>query len=643
MESAIWSSQWAAKMLTPSASHNDHDPVTTEIIRNGLIGVTEEMKQNLIRTAHNHMIYEGFDFTTGLFDAQGNTCSIGIGLPMFIRGMSDTVKAKLKHYGAAGIHPGDILLTNDAYITGSHLNHLTFSAPIFDGEELLGFASCMAHWQDVGGVLNGVTTDIYSEGLQLPIVKIYRRGKLNEDILSLIRMNVRLPERSLGDFRAQVATVRTGERRFLSLVQKYGRQAVLNSVTAIMNQSEAAARACVREIPDGIYEAESFMDDDGVDLGCRIPIKVKVVVADDEMTIDLSNISDQVKGFYNSGETAGQSCAQLAFKCLTSPTELPINEGSFRSLKVVLPKGKVVSAVRPAPMRWWMTFPMTVVDTIFRALAAALPNKIIAGHHADLVGAMISGYRDDTGALFLATTGHTGGGWGAKHSEDGVNATIAINDGDTNNAPCEQTEAKHPIIIESYGLRQDSGGPGRHRGGLGTEKVVRVLTNVVINIQLDRVICKPWGLYGGLSGAGNEATIRHPGQDEQFFPNGKILACSLGSGGRYTLKAGGGGGYGSPLERAPANVLDDVRQGYVSAHSARHNYGVVLDEQTLGMDRELTASLRIQMKASGLPRDEPFRAVETQRNAERGDRLHLHSDKRQAELVSAVMTPRPCC
>ena len=190
--------------------------------------------------------------------------SIGLGLPMFIRGMSDTVKAKLDHYGAENLEPGDILLTNDAYITGSHLNHMTFTVPIFHDGELVAFSCCMAHWPDVGGTLDGATTDIYSEGLQMPIVKIYRKGVLNEELVSIIRSNVRLPERAMGDFRAQIAAVKTGERRFLEMIRKYGRDAVLGGIEAIMDQSEAVARARVRQIPDGVYEAESFMDDDGV-------------------------------------------------------------------------------------------------------------------------------------------------------------------------------------------------------------------------------------------------------------------------------------------------------------------------------------------------------------------------------------------
>ena len=311
------------------------DPITTEIIRNAFEAVTTEMKLTLRRTAYNMIIYEALDFTVGLFTAKGETVSIGLGLPMFIRGLSETVKAKLAKLGPENLEPGDVLLTNDAYITGSHLNHMTFSLPIYYDGKLVAFAACMAHWPDIGGPLDGMTTDIFSEGLQLPILKYHRAGQVNKEIEEIIGMNVRLPERAMGDLRAQLAAIKVGERRIVELMDRYGTETVLASIDSLMDQSEAAAREMVLNIPDGTYQAESFMDDDGVSIGKRIPIRVRVLVAGDEMTVDLSDVSEQVQGFYNSGETAGRSCVQVAFKCLTSPRDYPINDGAFRPLNDV--------------------------------------------------------------------------------------------------------------------------------------------------------------------------------------------------------------------------------------------------------------------------------------------------------------------
>ncbi len=584
--------------LPTGAGVDPVDPVVTEIVRNGLVAITEEMKAILMRTAYNMIIYEAQDFTVGLFDRDGDTVSIGIGLPMFIRGMSDTVKAMLAHFGAEGIAEGDVLLTNDAYITGSHLNHMTFVVPIFQDGGIVGFSACMAHWVDIGGVLDGMTTDIFAEGLQMPIVKFERQGVLNDDILAIIRMNVRVPERAVGDLNAQVASVKIGAMRFLALMGRYGHEVVLGAIAAIMDQTEASARQQVASIPDGVYTAESFMDDDGVSPGHRVPIRVRVTVAGEEMEVDLSDVAAQVKGFYNSGEAAGRACCQVAFKCLTSPLDRPINEGSFRPLRIILPPGRVVSAMRPSAMRWWMTFPMTVVDTIFKALASAIPDRVIAGHHADLMSAIINSPGPD-GRLMIFSGGLIGGGWGARRGADGAHATICINDGDTHNAPVEQLEAKYPVVIERYGLREDSGGAGTWQGGLGTEKVGRATASMTLNAQVDRVHCRPWGLFGGLEGAGNRVSILPAGGREKAFPSGKVLARALQPGDRYVLRSGGGGGYGTPLERPVERIVADLRDGYVSPARAGRLYGIVFGDEPGTIDLAATERRRAQMLASG--------------------------------------------
>jgi N-methylhydantoinase B len=585
----------AKKSVAPKSKKSSRrklDPVVTEIVRNGVIAVTEEMKTNLMRTAYNMIIYEALDFTVGLFTPKGETVSIGIGLPMFIRGMSETVRAKIKHFGYENMRPGDIYVTNDAYITGSHLNHVTLTLPIFHRQVLVGFACCMAHWIDIGGNLGGMTTDIYSEGLQIPILKLHDRGKVNQDLVDIIRQNVRMPNRASGDLRAQVTAVKTGERRFLELIERYGRDEVAASIAAIMDRSEAAARAATRSIPDGVYEAESFMDDDGITVGKRIPIRVRVTVKGEEMTIDLTDVSRQVRGFYNSGITTGYACSQVAYKCLTSPTDYPINDGSFRSLKAIVPPGRVISATRPAPMRFWMTFPMTIVDTVFKALAGAIPDRVIAGHHADLLIAQFHGINTKSNEFFIGNFGPHGGGWGAKRAEDGISGTVCINDGDTHNSPNEQVEAKFPIVVERYSLVPDSAGAGRHRGGLGVERVVRALSDITLNTQIERAHCRPWGLDGGEEGTGNDVALRLGGTWKTDFPNAKVLVAQVKTGDAFRLRSGGGGGYGSPFERPVAQVQDDVRQGYVSAKEAAARYGVAIDPQTFAVNEEETARLR---------------------------------------------------
>ena len=569
------------------------DPITVEVVRNGVLSVTEEMKINLMRTAYNMIIYEALDFTVGLFTPEGETVSIGLGLPMFIRGMSETIKAKIRHFGVDNIKPGDIYITNDAYITGSHLNHITLTKPVFHKQRLVGFTCCMAHWLDIGGSIGHVTTDIYSEGLQVPILKYQSEGVINQDLVDIIRMNVRLPDLAVGDLRAQVTAVTTGERRFLELVERYGADEVASAIKAIMDHSDAEARANAAKIPDGVYEAESFMDDDGISIGQPVPIRVRVIVENGQMTIDLSDVSRQVSGFYNSGVTTGHACAQVAYKCLTTPREYPVNDGSFRSLKVIVPEGRVISATRPAPMRWWMTFPMTVIDTVFKALAGVVPDMIMAGHHADLVVCSFHGISLSDNRFFIGVLGPLGGGWGAKSSEDGVSVTVCINDGDTHNSPTEHVEAKYPILIEKYELRQDSGGAGRTRGGLGAEYVVQALAPMSLDTTIERSRCKPWGLNGGCEAEGNSVDIRTEGTWINDFPNAKLANRRLRKGDAFMLRSGGGGGFGDPKARDPEKVAFDVREGYVSRDMAESLYGVAINPETGEVDLVRTKLLRV--------------------------------------------------
>jgi N-methylhydantoinase B len=578
------------------------DAFTVEVIRSAVVSITEEMKTNLMRTAYNQVIYEAEDFTVGLFDVDGNTISIGLGLPMFIRGLADAIKAKLAHWGRDAIEPGDILLTNDGYVMGSHLNHMIFTIPVFNDGELVAFSSSMAHWPDVGGVLGGVTRDIYSEGLQMPFVKIFKRGVQDPELTALIRANVRAPERAMGDFRAQIASIRTGERRLSQLLQRYGNAAFKASVEHIYDQSERAARAAVREIPDGVYEAESFMDDDAVAIGRRIPVRVRVEVRDDSMTVDLSGVGSQVAGYFNSGPTAGRSAAQVAFKFLTTPLLLPINDGSFRPVNIILPPGRVISATKPAAMRWWMTIPQTVVDTIFKALAPACPERVIAGSHDDLCAGGTYGYIDPrTGNLSIgsgAGVGLAGGGWGAKFDEDGMSATVCVNDGDTHNTPVEASEAKAPVVCVQRALRPDSGGPGQFRGGLGVVQQIELLTPAMYQSQIERTQCPPWGLLDGLAGSPNGVTVERADGRVETFPSGKVNPLRLNEGDSYVTHVGGGGGFFSPLQRDPQRVLADVRAGYVSKESAERDYGVVIhqDGRRFTLDSEATTLLRARLQ-----------------------------------------------
>jgi N-methylhydantoinase B len=321
------------------------------------------------------------------------------------------------------------------------------------------------------------------------------------------------------------------------------------------------------------------------------------------MIIDLSNVSPQVAGYYNSGITAGRSAAEVVFKCITTPLLLPINDGSFRPLKIILPLGRVVSAVKPAPVRVWMTVPMTVCDTLFRALAPACPERTMAGHYADLCTVNPHGFDPETGRFFWSHIGHPGGGWGAKHDEDGMNATVCLNDGDTHNAPVEATEAKNPIIVEHRSLRQDSGGAGKYRGGLGVSNEVRMRRPATIHAHVERTICAPWGLHGGKNALANQIFITHKDGAIEKFATGKIKPTEIDNGDSFTVETGGGGGFWSPLERPAERVLADVRSGYVSLEAARSDYGVIIRQagRRHELDTTATNELRRQHATFQIP------------------------------------------
>jgi N-methylhydantoinase B len=284
----------------------------------------------------------------------------------------------------------------------------------------------------------------------------------------------------------------------------------------------------------------------------------------------------------------------VAYKCIASPTDYPVNDGSFRSLEVIIPPGKIVSATRPAPMRWWMTFPMTVIDTVIKALAPAIPQRVAAAHHADLILASMNGISN--GKFIYAGISHVGGGWGAKYNEDGVNCTIAMNDGDTHNGPVEMTEAKSPLIIESYELVPDSGGPGKFRGGVGAQRVVSPRVPLNLTTHMDRTRCAPWGLEGGLSGYPNKVSLEIDGVLNDKLPNAKVMYRPIKPQDKLIARGGGGGGFGPPIERPVERVRDDVCQGYVSASAAKEFYGVVIDPDTFEVDQPATEALRAEMR-----------------------------------------------
>ncbi len=549
------------------------DPITVEVVRNAVNAYADEMATALCKSAYNMMIYEVRDFCCGLVDSEGRMISQNQGgLPIFLADLGVAVKDGIERYGLDGFAPGDVVIMNHGQVCGQHLNNVVIYAPCFDKDKVVAFAASRAHWVDIGGMRVGFgsveTTEIYQEGIQFRSLKIYEAGRRNETLWQIINDNVRFPEAALGDLRAQIACCHLGIRRFGDLLHRYGWKSVEACIHAVWDSTEQEARAFISKIPDGVYEAESFLDNDGRTLDTTLRVKVKVTIDGDRVIVDFSQMNDQVPGPTNSGYSGGLAAARVAFKCLTQP-HAPVNEGCFRPLELILPPGKILNAKSPAALGLWSIPLPTVIDTIFKALAPVLPEQIPAAHKGDMGGCSISGYRPDGRRFLLMNI--FGGGWGGRPHEDGESASVSICQGDVRSAPIELQEIQYPFLIERFALRPDSGGAGYHRGGLGVDLTYRALQNCVANVNCERTKDPPWGLHGGKAGAINDATlIRTDGSERKLK---KATGVALVAGDRLIFSTAGGGGWGDPRMRDRQAVANDVRAGYVSPEAARRDYG----------------------------------------------------------------------
>ncbi|MPZ58891.1 MAG: hydantoinase B/oxoprolinase family protein [Rhizobiales bacterium] len=556
------------------------DPIALEIIRHGLQSIPEEIEVDLTRTAYSPLIYEYKDYAVGLVDAEGRLIAMPRGgIPLFLANVLEyAVKDGLRYYGREGLEPGDVVLTNDPATLGQHLNNVVMYTPVFGlggSGDIVGFMTIIAHWTDVGGRYIGSSastdsTDIFQEGVQFPTLKLRRRGEPVPEVYRLLQANTRFPEQTLGDMEAQLSGCLKGRALFEAMIVKHGQEQVLAAIQAMWQQSEAGAVAAVHAIPDGTYVAESFLDDDGVEVGKRIPIRISVTVQGERMTIDFSEVAGQLKGPFNSGaQGGGVTAARIAFKYLTSPSD-PTNDGSFRPLDVILPDGKFLSAGPRAPLARYSAPLASVVETILRAMADAVPERIAAGHHASFGSHRFHGHNPRTGALFSHLDTALGG-WGAGRDRDGSGPLKTMTHGDTLDVPVEAQEAMYPLTVEAYGFRQDSAGAGTYRGGTGLIKVYHVDASCNLAVTFERFFCPPWGLHGGSDGAPGYVEIERPGQPRQWVL--KASDIHLERGDRVFIYTGGGGGYGPPSARDQALIARDIAEGYVSEQAAADVYG----------------------------------------------------------------------
>lgn len=568
-------------------------PVTVEVVRNSLPAAANEMAYDLQRTSYNMMIYEVRDFCCAILGVQGELLAQNVGgVSHFVADLDVIIQDAVERFGVESFQPGDAFIMNHQRVCGQHLNNIVTYSPIFVGDVLFGFSVVRAHWVDVGGLstgfgASGLAADPWMEGLQLDQVRVIRGGESDEQVMRMIGDNIRYPESSMGDLRAQIAACRLGERRIQELVSRYGMDDIRSSIDRIFVDSELRSRQVVEQLPDGEYIAEAAIDHDFVDRDDPVSIKAIVKISGSDMEIDLSECAKQRRGAVNSRTRAA---AFVAYKALTAPYEA-VNQGSFAALKVTIAEGTFMMAQYPAPMASWSSPVPTVVDTILRAVSGAMRDGIPAAHFGTLGAPMtFFGINPRTGRRFVVQS-IEGGGWGGRPSEDGPSASVSICQGDVRNAPIEGLELKFPILVEERSLREDSGGPGRYRGGLGVRTRVRSLVDGTWNMSLPgRDICPPWGLWGGKQGTVGYYEFAQDGTSAVERVDGARRQAQAGS--TTWIRTGGGGGWGSPLHRSVDEVLLDVREGYVSVQSAFDDYGVVLNEETLTVDIVATETLR---------------------------------------------------
>ncbi len=574
---------------TVETTHGSLNPITAEIIRYGLLSIPNQIDVNITRTAYSPLVYEYKDYAVGIVDPEGRLISQSKGgIPLFVaNALGTAVLDGIAVHGRDGIGEGDVLFSNHAGTLGQHLNNVVMYTPVFDGGECVAFMCVLVHWIDVGGMVVGSispvgATEIYQEGIQYRSVKLWSRGEPMKDVYRIIENNTRFPRQLLGDIESQLAGCLMGRDLIAAQVQKYGLATVRGAIELMWRRSEAAARAAIRKIPDGVYRASSFLDNDGVDLDATMPVEIEVRVEDDEMTVDFTDIAEQVNGPINSGREGGAvTAARIAFKYIAAPDE-PANDGSFRPLHVVIPDGKFLSAAHDAPMGLYSAPLPTVIDTVVKALVEAAPEHVAAAHHGNFCIHSLAGHDPRTGEPFYNLSA-ADGGWGASKGHDGPAHYKTMAHGDTLAIPVEVQEALFPLRIERLQVRQDSAGAGQWRGGTGLEKVVAPLVPCNVHVFNERTGCPPWGILGGGDGAASRISIERPGKAEEEVRKANV---PIDLGDRVHVLTSGGGGYGDPLRRDANMVATDVRLGYISPEAAWRDYGVALDPEGVVLEPE---------------------------------------------------------
>ena len=565
------------------------DPISTEIIRNAFISIAQDMNAVLIRSAYTPVIYEGKDCVVALLDEKGEVLGQSSGLPLFLGNLQVCVQETAKMYGWDYFKEGDIFFVNDSFFTGTHLNDITIFAPIFWNGKLAGFSASRAHWLDVGGKDPGGSmdsTNIYQEGFRWPVTRLYENNEPRKEIIEFLRINGRFGYSLIGDMNAQIAAGKTGEKRFQGILDRFGIDLVRSARDEIFRQSEELEREAVKKIKNGTYYADGFLDDDG--LGSDpVKINMKVIVEDEKITIDLDGSANQTQGPVNCGFAQTISACRVAFKLLINPKR-PVDGGTFKTLDVTAPQGSIFKAEEPAACQWYFSSLGLLIDAFVKALSTSTKELSAAAHYGDSMVIFIGGVDPRNNFPFLSVE-PTCGGWGGFEGSDGADALINNVNGGFKDLPIEVFESKYPVSIFNYGFRENSGGLGKFRGGLGLYREYTINTDGFVSLWFERSVTPAWGLFGGKDGLPPNVNIKIPNEEEKNLLKANGLQIKKGT--VLTTYTGGGGGFEEPLERDPEDVLKDVKNRYVTIEKAKEDYKVSITPD-LEIDENATAKLR---------------------------------------------------
>ena len=582
------------------------DPVTFEVLRNAFITIVDQMAEQIIRTCHSFVIYNR-DFSSGLSDPQGNSVAQGnMDISTHVGTLHHQAKAVIEAF-ENDIHEGDVFLVNDPYAGGTHFNDVSVIRPVFAEGELVSFLQSKGHWTDVGGSVPGSfdinAKEMFREGIRLPPVRLFDRGRYRRDVAELIASNTRDPHSLMGDMLAQSEATRAGERELKRLVAKYGRQTVTQAMQEIQDYAERSIRMALAELPDGTWESQDFIDFDPDTGEGLIPIRIKMTIKGDEVAYDFSGSHGTIGTLYNSayGTTLGGVVAGMK---MFFP-ELPLNSGFYRPISVHMPEDSIVDARYPIAVSGFLMVFEKIVNCLFDIWSNAVPDRAIAcafNLEYMLLGGKDGRTPDRNVFLFYDWLP---GGWGGRVDKDGANVTAACFGTGLMTQPGEGQERLTPVMADRFEILTDSPGPGKFRGGAGVIKssVLGPNEDSVISYFCDRARSVVWGVQGGLPSMPHGMSIKRAGEDEATWHGAFFSDIPIGEGDRFTRATAGGGGFGDPLTRDPALVIEDVADGYVSIARAERDYGVVVktidaDLAQYEVDDEATKAARAEIAAA---------------------------------------------